>query len=182
MVRLNKIPQSYGIKCEVCKYNWVYFLKKSPAKQKSQILIPNYPVLNFAVVKCEYFNPGGSVKDRIAYRMVEDAEQAGIIKPGHTIIEATSGNTGIGLALVCAIKGYRCVIVMPEKMSNEKVDTLRALGAEVIRTPTSAGSYSPDGLIAVSQRIQKSIPNSIILDQVSNIYYSNEMCNHPQIE
>ncbi|KAI4469057.1 cystathionine beta-synthase [Holotrichia oblita] len=137
LIRLNKIPQSYGIKCEV-------------------------------LVKCEYFNPGGSVKDRIAFRMVDDAEQAGRIKPGDTIIEATSGNTGIGLAMVCAIKGYKCLIVMPEKMSQEKVDTLTALGATVIRTPTTEGSYSPDGLIAVSQRIQKQTPNSVILDQYSN--------------
>ena len=77
------------------------------------------------VVKCEFFNAGGSVKDRIGLRMVEDAEKAGKIKPGYTLIEPTSGNTGIGIALAAAVKGYRCIIVLPEKMSNEKVDTLK---------------------------------------------------------
>lgn len=122
------------------------------------------------MAKCEFFNPGGSVKDRIAYRMIEDAEKKGILKPGYTIIEPTSGNTGIGLALASVVKGYRCLIVMPEKMSNEKVDVLRALGAEIVRTPTSASFDSPEGLIAVSQRLNKEIPNSIILDQVRLIF------------
>merc|ERR1719391_247286 len=90
------------------------------------------------LAKCEFFNAGGSVKDRIGLRMVEDAEAAGLLKPGDTIIEPTSGNTGIGLALAGAVKGYRTIIVLPEKMSTEKVDVLRALGAEIIRTPTSA--------------------------------------------
>lgn len=120
------------------------------------------------LAKCEFFNPGGSVKDRIGYRMVIDAEKKGILKPGYTIIEPTSGNTGIGLAMAAAIKGYRCIIVMPEKMSDEKVDTLRCLGAEIIRTPTAASFDSPEGLIAVSQRISKEIPNSVILDQYRN--------------
>lgn len=118
--------------------------------------------------KCEYFNPGGSVKDRIAYRMIQDAEEKGILKPGSTIIEPTSGNTGIGLAMTAAIKGYRCIIVMPEKMSNEKADTLRAFGAEIIRTPTEASWDSPESHIAVSQKLQREIPNSVILDQYTN--------------
>ena len=96
------------------------------------------------LAKCEFFNAGGSVKDRIGRRMVEDAERSGRLYPGCTIIEPTSGNTGIGLALAAAIKGYRCIIVMPEKMSQEKVDVLRALGAEIIRTPTSAAWDSPE--------------------------------------
>ncbi|XP_045480758.1 cystathionine beta-synthase-like [Harmonia axyridis] len=120
------------------------------------------------LAKCEYFNPGGSVKDRIAHRIVEDAEKAGILKPGATIIEPTSGNTGIGLALAAAVKGYRCVIVISEKMSNEKVDVLKALGAEVVRTPISASSDSPEGLFGVTNRLKNEIPNSIILDQYSN--------------
>ncbi|KAI2668470.1 Cystathionine beta-synthase [Labeo rohita] len=95
------------------------------------------------LAKCEFFNAGGSVKDRISLRMVEDAERDGILKPGDTIIEPTSGNTGIGLALAAAVKGYRCIIVMPEKMSMEKVDVLRALGAEIVRTPTSARTAIP---------------------------------------
>ncbi|XP_012223724.1 cystathionine beta-synthase [Linepithema humile] len=137
LVRLNNIPKSRGIKCEI-----------------------------FA--KCEFFNPGGSVKDRIAYRMIQDAEEKGLIKPGYTIIEPTSGNTGIGLAMAAAVKGYNCVIVMPEKMSNEKVYVLRALGAKIVRTPTEAAWYSPEAHISVAQKLQKEIPNSIVLDQYTN--------------
>jgi len=120
------------------------------------------------LAKCEFFNAAGSVKDRIAKRMVEDAEKAGLIKPGDVIIEPTSGNTGLGLALCAAVKGYRCIIVLPEKMSNEKVDTLRALGAEIVRTPTSATWDSPESHISVAQRLNMQIPNSIILDQYRN--------------
>jgi len=120
------------------------------------------------LAKCEFFNAGGSVKDRIALRMVEDAEKDGQLKPGDTIIEPTSGNTGIGLALAAAVKGYRCVIVLPEKMSAEKVATLRALGAEIVRTPTSASWDSPESHISVAQRLLAEIPNSIILDQYRN--------------
>ncbi|KAL7728400.1 hypothetical protein ACLKA6_005163 [Drosophila palustris] len=118
--------------------------------------------------KCEYLNPGGSVKDRIGYRMVQDAEEQGLLKPGYTIIEPTSGNTGIGLAMACAVKGYKCIIVMPEKMSNEKVYALRALGAKIIRTPTEAAYDSPEGLIYVAQQLQRQTPNSIVLDQYRN--------------
>ncbi|MBN3318456.1 CBS synthase, partial [Atractosteus spatula] len=120
------------------------------------------------LAKCEFFNAGGSVKDRISLRMVEDAEKAGILKPGDTIIEPTSGNTGIGLALAAAVKGYRCIIVMPEKMSMEKVDVLRALGAEIVRTPTSARFDSPESHVGVSWRLKNEIPNSHILDQYRN--------------
>jgi len=120
------------------------------------------------LAKCEYFNAGGSVKDRIGLRMVEDAEAAGLLKPGDVIIEPTSGNTGIGLALAGAVKGYKTKIVMPEKMSAEKVDVLRALGAEIIRTPTSATFDSPESHISVAQRINRQLPNSIILDQYRN--------------
>jgi len=120
------------------------------------------------LAKCEFFNAGGSVKDRIALRMVEDAEKSGMLKAGDTIIEPTSGNTGIGLALAAAVKGYRCIIVLPEKMSNEKVATLRALGAEIVRTPTSASWDSPESHISVAQRLLAEIPNSIILDQYRN--------------
>ncbi|XP_033227889.1 cystathionine beta-synthase isoform X2 [Belonocnema kinseyi] len=120
------------------------------------------------LVKCEFMNPGGSVKDRIAHRMIQDAEQKGILKPGCTIIEPTSGNTGIGLAMAATAKGYKCIIVMPQKMSNEKLYTLQALGAEVVRTPTEAAWNSPEGHIAVSQKLQKEIPDSVILDQYTN--------------
>jgi len=120
------------------------------------------------LAKCEFFNAGGSVKDRIGFRMVDDAEKAGHIKKGDTLIEPTSGNTGIGLALACAVKGYRCIIVMPEKMSMEKVDVLRALGAEIVRTPTSAAFDSPESHIGVARRLMEEIPNSHILDQYRN--------------
>ncbi|EDQ91408.1 uncharacterized protein MONBRDRAFT_14886, partial [Monosiga brevicollis MX1] len=120
------------------------------------------------LVKCEFFNAGGSVKDRIARRMIEEAERSGRLKPGDIIIEPTSGNTGIGLALACAIKGYRCIIVMPEKMSQEKVDVLRALGAEIIRTPNEAAFDSTESHIGVANRLNRELPNSHILDQYSN--------------
>jgi len=118
--------------------------------------------------KCEFFNAGGSVKDRIGVRMVENAEKSGRIKPGDTLIEPTSGNTGIGLALAAAVKGYKMIIVMPEKMSMEKEVTLRALGAEIVRTPTEAGHDDPEGLFEVSKRMNEEIPNSHILDQYGN--------------
>jgi len=137
LVRLNKIPQSLGIQCEV-------------------------------LAKCEFFNAGGSVKDRIGLRMVEDAEASGRIKPGDTLIEPTSGNTGIGLALAAAIKGYKMIITLPEKMSQEKVDVLKALGAQIIRTPTEAAFDAPESHIGVAKKLNSEIPNSHILDQYAN--------------
>uniref|UniRef100_A0A8B9FNJ8 Cystathionine beta-synthase n=1 Tax=Amazona collaria TaxID=241587 RepID=A0A8B9FNJ8_9PSIT len=119
------------------------------------------------LAKCEYFNPGGSVKDRIGLRMVEDAERAGIIKPGDTLIEPTSGNTGIGLAMVAAVKGYRCIIVLPEKMSLEKVDILKALGVEIVRTPCTSFD-APESNVRVAWKLKSEIPNSHILDQYRN--------------
>lgn len=127
-------------------------------------------IILFLDAKCEFLNPGGSVKDRIAYRMIQDAEDKGLLKPGCTIIEPTSGNTGIGLAMAAAVRGYKCIIVMPEKMSDEKISTLYALGAEIIRTPTEASWHSPEAHISVAQKLQKEIPNSIILDQVLLLY------------
>lgn len=116
-------------------------------------------------IYCSYYY---SVKDRIGKRMVEDAEKSGRIKPGDTLIEPTSGNTGIGLALSAALKGYRMIITLPEKMSQEKVDVLKALGAEIIRTPTEAAFDSPDSHISVAAKLNSEIPNSHILDQYSN--------------
>ena len=115
-------------------------------------------------MKCEYFNPGGSVKDRIGARMVDEAERAGILKPGDTLIEPTSGNTGIGLALTAAVKGYKMIVTLPEKMSDEKVNTLRALNSEVIRTPTEAGFLDLDSHIGVSARLKSELPNAHVLD------------------
>eukprot|EP01084_Bolivina_argentea_P129633 228938_1 len=126
------------------------------------------PILCEIVAKCEYFNAGGSVKDRVGKRMIIDAEKQGRIKPGDTLIEPTSGNTGIGLAITAAIKGYNMIITMPEKMSNEKVVTLKALGAKIYRAPTAAAFDSPDSHIGLATKFNKEIPNSHILDQYSN--------------
>ena len=119
--------------------------------------------------KCEFMNPGGSVKDRIGIKMLLDAEREGRIKPGDTLIEPTSGNTGIGIAMAAAVRGYRVIITLPEKMSQEKQVVLEALGAEIIRTPTEAAWDSPESHIGVARRLKEVIPNSHILDQYSNL-------------
>ncbi len=118
--------------------------------------------------KCEFLNPGGSVKDRIAVRMVEGLEAAGRIGPETTLIEPTSGNTGAGLAMTAAVKGYRLIITMPEKMSREKQVVMEALGAEIIRTPTEAAHDDPDSLLGVAQRLNREIADSVIPDQYEN--------------
>jgi cysteine synthase A len=118
--------------------------------------------------KCEFLNPGGSLKDRIALNMLNEAEKAGLIKPGDTLIEATSGNTGIGIALAGAVKGYKVIITMPEKMSKEKQVILESLGAIIYRTPTEAAYDSPDSHISLAKKLQKEIPHSYILDQYKN--------------
>lgn len=118
--------------------------------------------------KCEFLNPGGSVKDRIAKHMIEEAEKSGRIKPGDTLIEATSGNTGIGFALAGAVKGYNIIITMPEKMSHEKQVVLEALGAKIYRTRTEAAWNDPDSHIALAKKLNKEIPHSHILDQYTN--------------
>ena len=121
------------------------------------------------LAKLEYMNPGGSVKDRIGIQMLEDAEKQGQIKPGGTIIEGTSGNTGMGLALAAAVKGYQCIFTMPDKMSQEKIDALRALGAEVIVTPTQVEHNDPRSYHSVARRLNREIPNSIFPDQYENL-------------
>ena len=120
------------------------------------------------LAKLEYMNPGGSVKDRIGVTMLEAAEREGLIKPGGTIIEGTSGNTGIGLALAAAIKGYQCIFTMPDKMSQEKIDALRALGAEVIVTPSQVDHHDPRSYHSVALRLSREIPNSIFPNQYEN--------------
>src|SRR5215467_8732762 len=120
------------------------------------------------LAKCEFMNPGGSVKDRIGYNMVLEAERSGRIKPGDTLIEPTSGNTGIGIALAGAVHGYRVIITLPMKMSREKQVTLEALGAEIIRTPTEAAWDSPELHIGVAKKLNEVIPSSHILDQYGN--------------
>ena len=117
------------------------------------------------VAKVEFFNPGGSVKDRIALAMIEDAEQKGILKPGATIIEPTSGNTGVGLALVSAVKGYHLILTMPETMSVERRNLVKAYGAEVRLTP---GKDGMKGAIKAAEELRDSIPGSVILQQFEN--------------
>ncbi len=119
--------------------------------------------------KLEYLNPGGSVKDRIGLAMIEAAERDGRLKPGGTIVEPTSGNTGVGLAIAAALKGYRCIFVMPDKMSQEKISTLRAYGAEVVITPTAVDHDSPESYYSVSSRLAEEIPGGFKPDQYSNL-------------
>lgn len=126
--------------------------------------------------KCEFFNPGGSIKDRIAYRMVVEAEKSGKIQKGDTLIEPTSGNTGIGIALAGAVLGYKVIITMPEKMSREKQVVLEALGAEIIRTPTEAAWNDPASHIGVAKKLQKELPRAHILDQYANV--NNPMAHY----
>lgn len=123
--------------------------------------------------KIEMVNPGGSVKDRIALAMIEAAEKEGLLKPGGTIIEATSGNTGVGLAMVAAVKGYRCIFIMPDKMSPEKTRLLKAYGAEVVMTPASAESNSPEGYSGVAARLANEIPNAFQPNQFANLNNPN---------
>ncbi|MBV9440650.1 MAG: cysteine synthase family protein, partial [Candidatus Eremiobacteraeota bacterium] len=120
------------------------------------------------LAKVEYVNPGGSVKDRPAVAMIEDAERRGVLKPGATIIEATSGNTGTGLAMAAAIRGYRCILVMPDKMSKEKIDLLKAYGAEVVVTPTNVPNDSPESYYGVANRLTAEIPGAVQPDQWHN--------------
>ena len=149
---------------------------KHIAKQLTE-LIGNTPLLELnkfsaakdiatpVIAKVEYFNPGGSVKDRIALAMIEDAESRGLLKPGATIIEPTSGNTGVGLALVSAVKGYKLILTMPETMSIERRNLVKAYGAEVRLTP---GADGMKGAIKAAEELRDSIPGSIILQQFEN--------------
>jgi cystathionine beta-synthase len=121
------------------------------------------------LAKLEYLNPGGSLKDRIGLSMIEAAERDGRLRPGGTIVEPTSGNTGVGLAIAAAIKGYRCIFVMPDKMSQEKISTLRAYGAEVVITPTAVEPDSPESYYSVSSRLAEEIPGGFKPDQYSNM-------------
>ncbi len=119
-------------------------------------------------VKVEYFNPGGSIKDRVAIAMIEEAEKRGELKPGGTIIEATSGNTGLGIALVAAVKGYKCIFVMPEKISKEKQELLRAHGAQVVITPSGVEAHDPRSHYEVAKKLVKN---------TENVFYTNQYHN-----
>src|SRR3954466_4906351 len=119
--------------------------------------------------KLEYMNPGGSVKDRIGWWLIEDAEKRGYLKPGGTVVEGTSGNTGVGLAIAYAIKGYKCVFVLPDKMSDEKIRALRAFGPKVVVPPTAVEPDDPRSYYQVSRRLARETPNSIYLNQYDNL-------------
>ncbi|MEX2143036.1 MAG: cystathionine beta-synthase [Anaerolineales bacterium] len=131
------------------------------AKLGRNLAVPLY-------AKVEFFNPGGSVKDRIGVNIIDAAENEGRLKPGGTVVEATSGNTGVGLAIVSAIRGYKCIFVMPDKMSLEKIQLLRAFGAKVVITPTAVAPEDPRSYYRVAERINAETPNSILADQYRN--------------
>src|SRR5690606_4154011 len=120
------------------------------------------------LAKIESFNPGNSIKDRMALKMIEDAEEAGSLKPGGTIVEGTSGNTGMGLAMAAVIKGYKCIFTTTDKQSKEKIDALKAFGAEVIVCPTDVDPEDPRSYYSVSSRLEKEIPNSWKANQYDN--------------
>jgi cystathionine beta-synthase len=130
------------------------------------------------LVKLETFNPGNSIKDRMAVRMIEDAEKRGLLKPGGTIIEGTSGNTGMGLAIAAVVRGYKCVFTTTDKQSKEKVDALKAFGAEVIVCPTNVDPEDPRSYYSVSSRLEKEIPNSWKANQYDNL--SNTAAHYEQ--
>jgi cystathionine beta-synthase len=120
------------------------------------------------LAKVEFFNPGGSVKDRIGVHMIEQAEKAGLLKPGATIVESTSGNTGVGLAIAAAVKGYKAIFTMPDKMSREKIDLLKSYGARVVITPTAVSPDSPESFYSVARRIVRETPNAFLANQYFN--------------
>ena len=130
------------------------------------------------LAKVETFNPGNSIKDRMAVKMIEDAERAGLLKPGGTIVEGTSGNTGMGLALIAVVKGYRCVFTTTDKQSKEKIDALKAFGAEVIVCPTNVDPEDPRSYYSVSSRLEKEIPNAWKANQYDNL--SNSAAHYEQ--
>jgi len=138
---------------------------RTPLVKLNKLTGPNDATV---LVKCEFMNPGGSIKDRMAIHILEKAERAGLIKPGGTIVENTSGNTGMGLALAAAVKGYKCVFTMPDKMSTEKINRLKALGAQVIVTPTNVPAESPQSYYETAKRIARETPNSFYVNQYHN--------------
>src|SRR5438874_3466132 len=130
------------------------------------------------LAKIETFNPGNSIKDRMAVKMIEDAERAGLLKPGGTIIEGTSGNTGMGLAIAAVVKGYKCIFTTTDKQSKEKIDALKAFGAEVIVCPTNVDPEDPRSYYSVSSRLEKEVPDSWKANQYDNL--SNSAAHYEQ--
>jgi cystathionine beta-synthase len=159
---------------------------KNPIKGNVIEAIGNTPIVRLNRVskdlpcelyaKLEFMNPGGSIKDRIGYWLIEDAEKRGVLKPGGTIVEGTSGNTGVGLAIAAAIKGYKCIFVLPDKMSNEKIRNLRAFGAKVVVTPTAVDADDPRSYYQVSRRLAREAPNAIYINQYDNL--ANRECHY----
>jgi cystathionine beta-synthase len=138
---------------------------RTPLVKLSKLVGPDDATV---LAKLEYMNPGGSIKDRMALHIIEKAERTGLLKRGGTIVENTSGNTGVGVAMAAAVKGYRCVFTMPDKMSKEKQDALKAFGAQVVVTPTNVPADSPDSYYSVAKRIAAETPNSFYLNQYHN--------------
>ena len=138
---------------------------QTPLVRLSKIIPDNRAQI---LVKAEFLNPGGSIKDRMAMYIIEKAEKEGKLKPGGTIVENSSGNTGVGAAMIAAVKGYKVIITMPDKMSQDKVSLLEAFGAEVIVTPTDVPADSPESYYSVAKRIAEETPGSFYLDQYNN--------------
>lgn len=158
------------------KNNILETIGNTPLVKLNKVLGEDFPALVLA--KVETFNPGNSVKDRMAVKMIEDAEKSGALKPGGTIIEGTSGNTGMGLALGAIIKGYKCIFVTTDKQSKEKADVLKALGAEVIICPTDVMPDDPRSYYSVSRRLGEETPNSWYVNQYDNL--SNRQAHYEQ--
>ncbi len=141
---------------------------RTPLVRLDKVLGPEAEAAAAVLVKLEYMNPGGSIKDRMALYIIEKAEREGLLRRGSTIVENTSGNTGVGVAMAAAVKGYRCIFTMPDKMSKEKQDTLKAFGAQVVVTPTNVAADSPESYYSVAKRIAAETPNSFYLNQYHN--------------
>lgn len=146
--------------------NVLELIGKTPLVKLNRLVEPDMATV---LLKLEQFNPGGSVKDRMAINMIETAERQGLIRPGATIVESTSGNTGLGLAMAAAVKGYRCICTIPDKMSKEKIDMLKAYGAEVIITRTDLDHDHPESYVQVAKRVAREHPNAFYTDQYENM-------------
>lgn len=147
------------------KNNILEAIGGTPLVKLNKVVEPNSATV---LAKCEYLNPGGSIKDRMALHIINAAEKAGQLKPGGTIVENTSGNTGLGAAMIAAVRGYRCVFTMPDKMSLEKINMLKAAGAEVVVTPTAVPYGSPEHYVSVAKRIAEETPGAFYLNQYHN--------------